>query len=415
MAMRPTLSGLSDLRRLVLLCLAVVLASAVASTASFAQEEKDRLIAFDARIAGDELRTRVVIDFLGEPDFDVHYLDDPARVVVDLPETVFGFPDESLEARGLFERIRYGAMGPGRSRIVMTAPGPVELDIAKVEEREDGRGYRMVFDAIAIGGTRFAELVSKQRWPAASATGDRVAEGEARNGARPFTVVIDPGHGGIDSGARGRNGTLEKNVTLAFGKAIAAALAEKSDARVVLTRTDDRFVSLSGRVRIAREHEADLMLSVHADSIRLPEIRGATVYTLSDKASDAMAADLARQENSADEVAGVSVDVNEEDVVDILMDLARRETKVFSIGLARAVLDGIRGDVRLINNPHRYAGFRVLRAPDVPSLLLELGYLSNTEDEKLLNDPQWRESMADMLANAILGFRAKVFASAGDL
>lgn len=373
-------------------------------------------IAFDARIAGDELRTRIVIDFESEPTFSIHYLADPARIIVDLPETVFGFGDEDLPARGLFEAIRYGAMGPGRSRLVLTAPGPVEVEMAKIEAREDGRGHRLVIDAIATSDEAFAGLVARQDWQTTGATGTPDVPIVGKSGRdKPFTVVVDAGHGGIDNGAIGKAGTQEKDVTLAFSKALAERLGEEANVRVILTRDDDRFIPLSGRVRIARQHQADLMLSIHADSIRLPNIRGATVYTLSDKASDRMAADLARQENNSDAIAGLAVVEEDADVMDILMDLTRRETQVFSIGLARSVVEGFRDEILLINNPHRFAGFSVLRAPDVPSLLVELGYLSNVEDEKLLLDDAWRTRTADLLADAILGFRSQVSSAAKDL
>lgn len=379
-------------------------------------EAAGRHIAFDARVAGNELRTRIVIDFESKPDFTVHYLDDPARVVIDLPDTVFALDEGALEARGLFEKIRYGAMAPGQARMVLAAIGPVELEIARVDDRTDGDGYRLVLDAVATSNSRFAELTDERGWlaPAPQAEGERVVS-NGEGGDKPFTVVIDAGHGGIDSGAKGQAGTLEKDVTLAFAKAIAGALSEYDDIRVVLTREDDRFISLAGRVRIARQHEADVMMSVHADSIRLPDIRGATVYTLSDNASDRMAADLARRENRADEAAGVEFTETSDEVVDILMDLTRRETSVFSVGLARSVLDRLRGEVRLIGNAHRHAGFRVLTAHDVPSLLVELGYLSNKEDEQLLTDPEWREDTATLLAEAIHGFRKRMFAQAEEL
>jgi N-acetylmuramoyl-L-alanine amidase len=373
-------------------------------------------IAFDARIAGDELRTRIVIDFESEPSFSIHYLAEPARVIVDLPETVFGFEEDDLPARGVFEAIRYGAMGPGRSRLVLTAPGPVEVEMAKVEAREDGRGHRLVIDAIATSDEAFAGLVTSQDWQTTGATGASDAPLVGKSGReKPFTVVIDAGHGGIDNGAIGKAGTQEKDVTLAFSRILAERLGQERNVRVIQTRQDDRFISLSGRVRVARQHQADLMLSIHADSIRLPDIRGATVYTLSDKASDRMAADLARQENNSDAIAGFAAVEEDAEVMDILMDLTRRETQVFSIGLARSVVEGFRGEILLINNPHRFAGFSVLRAPDVPSLLVELGYLSNVEDEKLLLDTAWRARTADLLADAILGFRSQISSAAKDL
>lgn len=392
----------------------ITLLAGMACGMAQAAETDDAHVAFDARVAGDETRTRVVVDFVGQPEFAVHYLADPVRVIVDLPQTLFAFEDEALEPRGLFDDIRFGAMGPNKSRIVLSANGPVELEIAEVEKREEGEGYRLVLDAVTASETRFAELVEGQQWRAVTdeATGDKVVESRR---ADPFTVVIDPGHGGIDNGAQGVKGTREKDVTLAFSKAIAEALSKYDGIEVVLTREDDRFISLGGRVRIAREHNADVMMSVHADSIRYPDIRGATVYTVSDKASDRMAADLARRENKSDEAAGVEATPTNEVVADILMDLTRRETQVFSIGLARSVLDEFKGEIRLINNAHRYAGFRVLGAPDVPSLLVELGYLSNVEDEKLLNDPEWREKTAGLLAAALDGFRERILTAAKDM
>jgi N-acetylmuramoyl-L-alanine amidase len=374
-------------------------------------------LAFAARIAGDALRTRLVIDFDRAPAFSLHFLSNPPRVIIDLPETVFGFEEDALAARGLFESIRYGAMGPGRSRLVLTAGGPLSVDLARVEPREDNRGYRFVLDAVADSDRAFSALVGSQDWTETASTsrGDRVVANAGASDARPYTVVIDPGHGGIDGGARGRGGTEEKTVTLEMAKKIAEKLAAYDDIRVVLTREDDRFVSLPERVRIARQHEAHLLISIHADSIRLPDIRGATVYTLSDRASDRLAAELAQQENLADAAAGVIAQEEQVGVNDILVDLTRRETQAFSVGLARAVLDELRGVVTLINNPHRYAGFSVLRAPDVPSLLVELGYLSNRDDEKLLNDAAWRDRTATLLAQAISGFRQKVYVSAKQL
>lgn len=404
----------TDLRLAIVLFLSAILFAMPAAQAQDNAADADRHLAFAARIAGDVVRSRIVIDFDSEPDFSLHYLPDPRRIIIDLPETVFGFPDDALEARGVFTAIRYGAMGPGRSRIVLKTEEPVEVEFAAVEAREEGEGYRLVIDAVATSPARFEELVSNQTWESETpeARGDRVVSAGRENA---FTVVIDPGHGGIDQGARGVAGTPEKEVTLAFSKAIAEKLAAYDDINVVLTRDDDRFIPLAGRVKIARQHEADLMISVHADSIRLPEIRGATVYTLSDKASDRMAAELARRENRADQIAGVVPPGEEEDVADILMDLTRRETQVLSISLARTVLDELSPEVRLINNAHRYAGFSVLRAPDVPSVLVELGYLSNKKDEELLNDPAWRDKTAGLLAKAIHGFRKQVLAAVGEL
>jgi len=371
------------------------------------------LLAFAARIAGDEHRTRLVIDFDHEPEVSVHYVDSPPRVLVDLPATAFAFPKEMLQPRGVFQHIRYGAMGPGRARIVLGSEAPVRIDMKKIVENGAGNGYRLVLDAVKVSDDTFAELLKSQSWSPDASGGEGEEKKVALAPDRPgdqFTVVVDAGHGGIDSGALGISGTLEKDVTLAFAKAFAEALRAKN-IRVLLTRDGDEFLRLSERVEFGREHNADLFVSVHADSISIKSIRGATVYTLSDRASDRMAEALAEHENEADEVAGITLSEEPDGVADILIDLTRRETQVFSIGLADKIIAAFDGDIRLINNPHRYAGFRVLKAPDVPSVLVELGYLSNPEDEKLLNDPEWREKVAGLLTQSVIKYRSTILAS----
>ena len=391
-----------------IIALTVLLLSGLSGAPSAQESEQNQIVAFDFRIAGDEVRTRVVIEFEQQPEFSYHLLASPHRLVVDLPETIFGFADKAARPRGLISDIRYGAMAPGRSRVVLTALGPVKTEMAEVLENDADGTFRLVFDIAATSDTEFARLVSQQRWDAPAEAPD-VAMAAPQHGADDtFTVAIDPGHGGIDTGTRGRNGTQEKDITLAFGQTLKSVLEDATDVRVVLTRDDDRFISLGERVRIARQNGADLLVSIHADSFRLRSVRGATVYTLSDKASDEMARQLADRENKSDLIAGLALEDEPATVADILIDLTRRETEVFSIGLAREVIDAFDGRINLITNPHRSAGFRVLRAPEVPSVLVELGYLSNVEDEKLLNDPEWRQTTAELLVEAIKGYREKI-------
>jgi N-acetylmuramoyl-L-alanine amidase len=215
--------------------------------------------------------------------------------------------------------------------------------------------------------------------------------------------MIDPGHGGIDSGAESLSGIKEKDLTLAFGQELRDRLAQEKNIKVLMTRDDDTYLRLSERVRIARQHEADLFISIHADTINQHDIRGATVYTISDKASDSVARAMAERENKSDTLAGAAPEEQPE-VTDILLDLTRRETHTFSLSFAEKVIHSLQGQVNLINNPHRFAGFQVLRAPDVPSVLIEIGYLSNAEDEKLISNPEWRKKLADRMAIAIKAF-----------
>lgn len=355
------------------------------------------VVAYAARMVADDARTRIVVDFESAPEFNVRYLAAPARIVVEFPDAALGFSKDALEPRGFVRAVRYGKSGRGRSLLVLTLSRPAQVVLAELRNMEGGRGTRLVLDASVTDDETFAELVAQSSW-----SNDENRDEAAPSNASPqFTVVVDAGHGGIDSGAEGGRGTKEKRVTLAFAKALRDALGNVGGIEVVMTRTDDTFISLSGRLRIAHKAAADLFVSVHADSIAVRGLRGATVYTLSDKASDAVARELAEQENREDVVIGEALESAPESVAGILVDLARRESRIFSTGLAQRILASFEGQVRLINNPHRHAGFRVLQAPDVPSVLVELGYLSNVEDEKLLNDAAWRASTAELLALSI--------------
>ena len=229
------------------------------------------------------------------------------------------------------------------------------------------------------------------------------AIGGAPDARAEYTVVLDPGHGGRDGGAIGRMGTVEKTITLAFARSLAEHLRD-AGVTVHLTRDGDVSLRLSDRVALARSHEADLFVSLHADSIRYRKLRGASVYTLSNEATDSIAASLAEGEARSDVLAGFKGEMSpDEGVADILIDLMRRETELFSNAFAEAAVRSLGRTTRTIRNPHRSANFRVLRAPDVPSVLVELGYLSNRQDEAQLADPKWRDHVARALADAIVG------------
>jgi N-acetylmuramoyl-L-alanine amidase len=392
---------------------AALLAAALVAPMSASAE--DPILAYGARIAGDDARTRIVIDLDREPKFSVHYLADPPRVVVDLPATAFGFPAKDLEARGLFKDIRYGTMDADSARIVLTAIKPVKLVLAKVQTDESGKGQRLVLDAEMVPPDQFADLVKQQSWTAQDTARDvgPVAPVQKVN-ASDFLIAVDAGHGGIDTGAIASDGTTpEKQITLAYAKELADKLNQQPGIKAFLTRDKDEYLSLSERVTIARQNHAALFISLHADTLKQKDIRGATVYTISDKASDKLAADVADRENNSDKLAGAEAPAAPAEVADILMDLTRRETQAFSISLAQDVLNSFNGQITMINNPHRHAGFQVLRAPDVPSILLELGFLSNKDDEKLLLDDKWRDKLVGRLTDAVKEYRASTIANGG--
>ena len=221
--------------------------------------------------------------------------------------------------------------------------------------------------------------------------------------AADYLVVLDPGHGGRDGGALGSSGIAEKDVVLAFASQLRSVLADVPDIVVRLTREGDEALSLRARVEMAQKLKADLFISIHADSIREADIRGASVYTLAAKASDRIARALAESEARSDKLAGFPNVQSEPEVAGILLDLLRQETEVFSRSFADRIVMHLSRHTGLIGNPHRSANFRVLRAPDVPSVLVELGYLSNADDERLLTDPKWLDATARVLAEAIVG------------
>jgi N-acetylmuramoyl-L-alanine amidase len=369
------------------------------------------LRAMSFKMAGDATHMRIVMNFDREPDIRWFLLRDPSRMVVDLPATRFSIEPKDLKARGLVKHVRYGAIDGTASRLVLIGKGPFAVDKLEVLMNDDAAGYRLVAELSAASKREFDEALAVQ----AQTTGSTVSTDKSSRVGAPvapapshrFTIVIDPGHGGIDGGAESAGGTIEKNVTLAFATELRDKLAATGKYDLFMTRDKDEFLRLDDRVRIARQHEADLFISVHADTINLKGIRGATVYTVSDKASDAEAQALADRENLSDQLAGIEIKNDSPEVTDILIDLIRRETHSFSMRFANTLVGQLSNSVGLINNPHRYAGFRVLKAPDVPSVLVELGYLSNAEDEAQLLDPDWRDKATGSIANAI-----KIFASA---
>lgn len=366
------------------------------------------VVASAARIAGDTARTRFVFDLSQAVEMSVFTLANPRRIVVDLPSIEFRF-DQSTNSRGrgLIERWRYGRFSVDKSRLILDLAAPAAIDRSFVLPPQSGQPARLVIDLVKTTPEAFQAIAaatairSGQQGPRIAKT-NRLAVGSGRR-VRPL-IVIDPGHGGIDMGAVGSLGIPEKVLVLDFASVLKRKLEETGEFEVKLTRTEDVFVGLKPRVAFARDLQADLMISVHADSVRQAYVKGASVYTLSEKASDLLSEELASGEGRSEILAGLDIDQEEEEVSDILMDLTRRETKNFSIHAGRQMVSHLGQVVDVVNNPLRSAAFRVLRAPDVPSILVELGFMSNKEDERQLAAPQWRERVADAIVAALRQF-----------
>jgi N-acetylmuramoyl-L-alanine amidase len=365
-------------------------------------------IATEARLAGDEARTRLVIDVSQNIGVTAFTLADPYRVVIDVPQVVFQFPPKTGESgRGLIKAFRYGLVMPGGSRIVIDTKGPVRVDKAFVLDPVDAQPARVVLDLTAVDRATFMRTLAvenKARRPAETRKPDRDTGVKAAD-QRPL-VMLDPGHGGLDNGTSAPSGELEKTIVLDFALALRDKLEKAGKYRVAMTRSDDRFVPLAERVRMARAQSAALFISIHADALAKEEgdARGAAVYTLSETASDTEAGRLADAENRADVIAGVDMSAEPDDVADILIDLAQRETKHHSVHFAKTLLRELKTSARLHKHPIKSAGFRVLKAPDVPSVLVELGYVTSRQDLKLLTSETWRARATNSIVQAVHTF-----------
>jgi N-acetylmuramoyl-L-alanine amidase len=386
-------------------------------------------VASDARLAGDGKQTRFILDLDQTISFRAFPLADPYRVVVDVPQLSFQLPaDIGTAGRGLIKAFRYGLVMPGGSRIVFDLTGPARIANAYVLDAANGQPPRLVLELEEVDRATFVQSLSAdsrpELRPAIADAGDAAVAVPAKVEAAPPqpvaapdlrpVVVIDPGHGGPDNGTQSGSEN-EKNLVLGFGLALRDRIEKSGKYRVVMTRTDDIFIPLSDRVRIARNQSAALFVSIHADALPRHEgdAQGATIYTLSDRASDVEAERLAEAENKADAIGGVNLTEEPTDVADILIDLAQRETRTFSNRFARLLMGEMKTATRMHKHPLKSAGFRVLKAPDVPSVLVELGYVSNKDDLEHLVSENWRSRTVGSMAHAIDAFFAKRLATAG--
>ncbi|WP_297327558.1 N-acetylmuramoyl-L-alanine amidase [uncultured Bartonella sp.] len=386
--------NLSKFRWLIVLFLSFLIINVFSNITNAAAEQLNLV---NMRAVGDQNRTRLIAVFSANPTYSLQFLKQPYRLVINLPSVDFSSQKQPPIKLGMVSDLRYGLSGPNTSRIILTTNSPFAVENHKVERLDSGL-WQLIVDITRDNEANFQQLLTKQ------GNGDsRTNDGKPPE-KKPFRVVVDAGHGGVDSGAEGISGVIEKNVTLAFARTLRDELEKNLDLEVFLTRDSDVFLRLNERVEKARSYGADLFISIHADTINMSAMRGATVYTISDRASDDLAKALADRENKADLLDGLPADEAPE-ITDILIDLARRETLVFSVNFAdRVILSLEQENINLIKNPHRYAGFQVLKAPDIPSVLIEIGYLSNKEDEKLITDPLWRKKAATAIASAVQQF-----------
>ncbi len=383
-------------------------------------------VVIDARIGQHGEDTRFVVELSDPVKFHIFTLSNPNRLVIDMPEVLWRLKGPPVPTgTGAVKSYRYGLFRPGNSRFVIDLNQPVRMTEPLVLPPQDGYGYRLVLDLFPTTQTAFdktsgwpAELRAREK--AASEIASLPPEEEAPPPGAPVRgraakrkiIVIDPGHGGIDSGTIGVTGMEEKNVVLSVGLRLAKVL--RSDGYTVyMTRDTDVFIPLFSRAPFARKRHADLFISLHANSNPRRGVHGASIYTLSERGSDKEAAALARKENQSDIIAGVDLSGQESSVAkSILIDLAQRDTMNRSAQFAHTVLHDLSGATDILTpEPHRSANFVVLRAPDVPAVLIELGYLSNPEDCRQMATSRWRNGAAQAIAEAVRQFEPLVAAA----
>jgi len=437
---------------------------AVAPTTAAAAEA----IVTDVRVGPHAKATRVVFEVSRLVPYRIFMLGNPNRVVIDLPEVGWRLPPRPLPQQiGVFETLRYGLYKPGNSRVVVDLKSPAVIGKAFLMGPSGTHGHRIVVDLNPATKRQFAKFlktapievkpdqpgaivkpvvartktpvvaaatrsvpnsakrpVSTVRQPAppktvqvSSGSRDRAAASSfrlaprkpaLRPGKAKRVVVIDPGHGGPDPGTIGLSGSYEKHITLAMARTLRDKLEATGRYKVVLTRDRDIFIRLRDRIQIARDAGGELFISLHADSIKNRKIRGPSVYTLSETASDKEAAALAEKENKADVIAGVDLTHESPEIANILIDLAQRESTNQSVRFATTLLPQLKKQTRLLRNSHRFAGFAVLKAPDIPSVLVEMGFLSNREDERALRSQAYRNKLGIAVTRAVDGYFSQV-------
>jgi len=402
---------LFKLLRPILISLALMMAALGGPAASYAQDGVGLPNVMDVRVSATPERARLIIDLAGRTDFSLVSLDGPNRLAIDVRAATFSVNDAEREpaGEGIISEFSIEQVGSDRVRTVLTLSTPAQVQQAYVLDAFEDQPARLVVDIIPATAEEFAANVEKdkaastQAVPAVTDASTPAGGSELPIESRPL-VVIDPGHGGIDSGAEAVNGVKEKDIVLAFALKLQQILIQSGRFDVALTREDDTFLRLEERVALARSNKADLFISLHADSFQQPEIRGASVYTRDENATDVLDKVLAEQENKRDVIGGFAMPQMAPEVVDILLDLMRREMRHQSYSAAQSIVHQLEPSVQLRRFPVRQADFFVLQAPDVPSVLIELGFLSNATDITNLMESDWQQRTADALARGISSY-----------
>lgn len=380
--------------------------------------------------------TRIVLDATQGSPYRAFVLNNPMRIVIDMPLMSWQAPMNKGDRAGRIKSYRQSVFQGDTRRVVFDLNSPMIITTHQRMPPQQGRAWQYQFDLQTASAVNFQQAINRVMIGGGAPETATKSTGSVQPLQAPGTpafqrpagipaietspvliastkkekplIVLDAGHGGVDVGAIASNGAYEKNITLAVAKRVRDALLATGRYRVHLTRDRDIFIKLPGRVKIARDLSANMFISMHADTIMRPTVQGASVYTLSETASDAETAKLAERENAVDTLVNVDVGDVDADVADILLDLVTRDTMNQSKVLAQTVVNTFgRTGVRMLpQRPHRSAGFAVLKAPDIPSVLIEMGYLSNRNEANLLTTPAHQQKIANSVVAVVDQFFA---------
>jgi N-acetylmuramoyl-L-alanine amidase len=417
--------ALASAGRVALFAITILLGLTAAGLAAAPAPALPQLV--NARLSLTEGRARLILDLTGPAEFAIVSLDAPNRIAIDVKASSVNLSaPPSTSGTGMISTYSVDMAAAERARTMLTLTEPAQVQQAYVLHPFADQPARLVVDLIPATPQEFAAKVAADFAASPTNTAAPLTDVSTAPGAsdlplkpaydnsmasitpgqpvpektRPL-VVIDPGHGGIDSGASAPNGMMEKNIVLAFALKLQALLVKSGRFDVALTRTDDTYLTLEERVNLARQNKADLFISLHADTFQQADIHGTSIYTRDEQATDVLDKVLAANENKSDIVAGYVPPKSNPQVVDMLVDLMRRQMRRQSYLAAESIVRELQPSVALRRFPVRQADFFVLQAPDVPSCLIELGFLSNADDIGHLVKPEWQDRVAEALARGI--------------
>ena len=355
-------------------------------------------LAGEAEVSASENEIAMTIPLDLAVPYKVFQLADPWRIVLDSREIDWtGF---NLAEISPLEDVRFGRLGAGWSRLVLTMNAPFGVESAKIDIGDTGAELRLALTLQSEASFRAAIRPPRAK-PATQNADVGPAPAARRQPGEPLRILLDPGHGGIDPGAE-VGGAIEADLMLAFALELAELLRRSGNIEVSLTRTEDVFVSLEARVAAAHRMGAHLFVSLHADIVTEGSASGASIYTLSDEASDIASQKLAERHDRVDLLSGVDLTEQDDVVAFVLMDMARTDTAHRSRAMATSLIDAMGTQMTLYKRPHQTAGFSVLKSPDIPSVLIELGFMSSKHDLKNIQDAQWRKGAAEAIRDGLI-------------